>query len=222
MSIRGDETKLRILSIASDELALKGPHALHMHDLIEKMGVTQAMVNYHFGGRWGLIEAAVLESYRSYVELMLKQLDKKLEPVEKLLAWAEAQVNWTVRHPGIAVLLNFPNLVPEVNFKSGDTYTEIQRIGQQHVNAVIGVVSEALSKIMEQPVDAEVASLRTATFMWTVLGVATWSAGKHAPTRNAYNVQMTMVVSQLKDLVNNWLLNPRILLGTGPNSAIRS
>ena len=212
MSDRGDITKQRILSVASEELAQKGPHAIHVQDLIDRIGVTQAMVNYYFGSRWGLIEAAVLESYRDYVDAMISVLEMNLSSVEKIVAWSMAQVEWTAQHPGISVVLNYPNLVPEVNFHSGEIYSAIQAEGARHLDKVVSVVFEAMSKESDQLLSPEKVRVRTATYMWTVLGMSTWNAGQHAPTGKLYKVPKSLLSAQLKDLAENWLFDTSSLI----------
>jgi AcrR family transcriptional regulator len=222
MSDRGEVTRQRILSVACEELAQKGPHAIHVHDLIDRMGVTQAMVNYYFGSRWGLIEAAVLESYKEYVDAMISVLEKNLDPVEKIVAWSMAQLEWTAQHPGISVVLNYPNLVPEVNFHSGEIYSAIQVVGLRHLDKVVEVVLDAMSKKSGQRLDPGKVRVRTATYMWTVLGVSTWNAGQHAPTGKLYNVPKSLLSAQLSDLAENWLFDKEFMLSAVQNSTVES
>jgi AcrR family transcriptional regulator len=221
MSIRGEETKMKILSVASKELAAKGPHSLQIHDLIEEIGVTQAMVNYHFGGRWGLIEAAVLDSYRMYVNQMIAVSESQKDALDAIASWAEAQVKWTTANPGIAVLLNFPNLTPEFDVVDSSVGDQLAVLGEQHVQHVTNLIQRAFQQNGDEIQDEDRLLLRTGMFMWTVLGLAIWQAGRHAPTNKQYKGVVPAVMEELRSLVRDWVISPAEVSSAGATSSKR-
>ena len=86
-----------------------GPAAVHPNEICAELGLSKSLVNFHFGGRDGLIAEAIVESYRSYVaEIKDAANNAGTDPVARLMAWVDAQVAWTVAHPGLAAALNFP------------------------------------------------------------------------------------------------------------------
>lgn len=198
----------RLLQEAINELAVVGPYRFSVGDVTTRAEVTQAMANYYFGGRWGLIEAAVLEAYTEYVKLMMISGVNESDPVEQLLAWAVAQIEWTASHPGIAVVLNYQNLVPEIESLNNETRSQLTVLGTRHFDFVTNLVRNGKTVRGIQNVNEVTLRTKTAVFMWTILGLSTWYSGRHIPTTPSLLENLPFGIAGVRSLIDEWLLNP--------------
>ncbi len=85
-----------------------GPALVQPNELCIDLGLAKSLVNFHFGGRDGLIAEALAISYERYVAELAKACDTAgPDAIDRLLAWTEQQLDWTIKNPGIACGLTF-------------------------------------------------------------------------------------------------------------------
>ena len=90
------------------EICAHGPINVHPSEICEGLGLSKALVNYHFGGRDGLVTEAMEQGYGRYVDGLQVAADGAGDdPVDRLFAWFEAQVRWTIENPGLAAASTF-------------------------------------------------------------------------------------------------------------------
>jgi AcrR family transcriptional regulator len=77
-SVRGEETRTRILKAGLRLFALHGFHGTGIRTLAGEAGANVAAVNYHFGSKQGLLDAVVddlIASVRSLADPLIEQMD---------------------------------------------------------------------------------------------------------------------------------------------------
>ncbi len=77
-SVRGEETRARILKAGLRLFALHGYHGTGIRSLAAEAGANVAAVNYHFGSKQGLLDAVVddlITSVRALADPLIEQMD---------------------------------------------------------------------------------------------------------------------------------------------------
>lgn len=72
------ETSTRLLDAAIEVIERDGEASVRVRDVAATAGVTYSAVQFHFGGRSGLIEAAYLELYRRELFFMMKSFAERI------------------------------------------------------------------------------------------------------------------------------------------------
>lgn len=70
-SFESGETSVRLLEAAIEVIERAGEASVHVRDVAAAAGVSYSAVQFHFGGRSGLIDAAYLELYRRELFFMM-------------------------------------------------------------------------------------------------------------------------------------------------------
>lgn len=186
-----------ILGAAVEHLAKRGPAGVHPKEICEENGLSKALVNYHFGGRDGLVAEAMALGYERYVDVLWKAAVKAgPHPFDKLMAWVDRQVEWTRRNPGLAAALDFPHHAASTPTKlSPDVAGRLEAAGTKNFANLTTLVGDARRALRgkasrsgaRRGAAIEDEDLRTgldaAVIGWTTLGLSVWLAGNHAPTR---------------------------------------
>jgi AcrR family transcriptional regulator len=172
-----------------------GPNGVRMQDICADLGISKALVNYHFGSRDRLIAEAVATGYEHYVaELLHASSDPERPPAERLTAWIDAQVDWTQRHPGLAMALNFPRFLAGGDGELSASVGERLRVaGSENQARLRELVAEVRATSTGRPRSEADETLETqvlaAILGWTTLGMSVWSAGEHLPTHGEHREQ---------------------------------
>lgn len=174
------------------KLVVVGPVRVHPKDICEELGVSKALVNYHFGGRDGLLAEAIVLGYQRYVDTLWEAAESAgPDPVERLLAWVDRQIVWTCENAGLAVALNFPRFsfdlpadIDEVTRKEltvagGRNFANLQRLVGEARRALGDSGDDGIGTADRSVADA----LDAALIGWLTLGLAVWKAGEHLPTK---------------------------------------
>lgn len=183
--IARNEARQAIVERALAHLAQRGPANVHPKDICEELGLSKALVNYHFGGRDGLITEAMVVGYERYVETLWQAAEAAgADPMARLFAWIDAQVDWTADNAGLAAALNFPHLAAgapsEVLEPSAKRITDA---GAQNFTNLQRLVRDARTSVTgSQPSEAS-AGLDAAVIGWLTFGMSVWNAGNHLPTQ---------------------------------------
>jgi AcrR family transcriptional regulator len=179
----------QLVETAIRHLSVQGPSGVQPQEVCRELGLSKALVNYHFGGRDGLILEAMATAYDEYVELLSAAADAAGDdPVDRLFAWIDRQVEWTSANPGVAAALDFPGLVggagahPEAEQRlvaaGTRNFANLQTLVRAARAHLLGVADPA-------DLDAAEVGLTGAVIGWLTLGMSVWVGGNHLPTRQA-------------------------------------
>lgn len=186
------QARALLLQAAVAELSSRGAVALQPQILCAELGVSKPLVNYHFGGRDGLIAEAMLIAYEDYV---IRQADAveaaPADPKSRLFAWVDAQIDWTRDHPGLAAALNFPNYAALSSGALPEAVMQRMReVGASNQLLVRSLVNDVRNELGVEPRD-EFSDFVAATMAaWLTLGVSVWRAGLHVGTTGPADVAL--------------------------------
>lgn len=186
-SIPRFEKREALIEATLASLAIHGPAKVQPSEICEQLGLSKALVNYHFGGREGLIAESMALGYERYVDTLWAAAQAAgPDPLERLMAWFTAQVHWTVAHPGLAVALNFPHhaaglpdpVDPEIQER-------LSASGSRNFTNLSVLVAGARASLRgDDQTDSTGSFADAAVIGWTCLGMSIWFAGDHTPTRS--------------------------------------
>jgi AcrR family transcriptional regulator len=190
-----------------------GPGSVHPNELCRELGLSKSLVNFHFGGRDGLIAEALALSYERYVAL-LWEIAEASGPTafDKLLAWIMGQVEWTIEHPGIAAGLNFPREAGGLTASIDDElYHRINAAGNRNfhnLNTLVrAAIIESAPEGSEAP-DTTTVALDAAITGWVTLGLSVWASGNHLPTRSmGARDFLPLAKAQLEKMLRSYFSN---------------
>jgi AcrR family transcriptional regulator len=185
----GVDTIQQLLLGAIEDIAEVGATRFSPVTLCARLKLPPSLVNYHFGSRMGLILDASVLAYERYVEIQSSALDQPT-PEARLQTWIESQINWTIKHAGIASVLNFPGLTGTSNDEfTRDHQARLESAATQNmqvlstiVGQIQGIPSSEEFMTAEKLVLYPQVALSTAMIGWFVLGHSVWRSGNHLPT----------------------------------------
>ena len=168
-----------------DSLGELGPSGVHPADICEELGLSKALVNYHFGSRDGLVAEAMALGYERYVDLLEHAVGAAgTDAFERLMAFYETQVDWTINHAGLAAALNFPSTAAGLGVDVDPVIQQrLSSSGNRNFSNLVGLVGAARRSFGHDDDPSYVAAL-AAMIGWSCLGTSVWFAGGHAPTRD--------------------------------------
>jgi AcrR family transcriptional regulator len=175
-----------LVEAALTHLAVDGPAGVHPHELCHELGLSKALVNYHFGSRDGLIAEAMATGYERYVEgLWTAAQAAGPEPFDRLLAWIDAQIAWTVANAGLAAALNFPRFAAGTASEQALPVSRMTTAGVRNFQTLQGLVADARRAVRPDVGDDDpiAIALDASVVGWATLGCSVWLAGNHLPTR---------------------------------------
>lgn len=183
-----NEARLAILEVALAHLCERGPANVHPKEICEELGLSKALVNYHFGGRDGLITEAMVLGYERYVDRLWAVAEAAGDdPVVRLLAFIDTQVEWTSEHAGLAAALNFPSVASGVPLNMDEAALErLHAAGRRqfdNLRRLVGAARSAGAPAGGADPDAHQTTLDSAVIGWMTLGLSVWLAGNHLPTQ---------------------------------------
>lgn len=95
---QGERTRTRLLREATEILAAEGVAALTVRRVTQAAGCSTIGVYTHFGGKEGLVEAALLDAYADF-EAAVAETDVLPPGQGQLLASANAYRAWAIANP---------------------------------------------------------------------------------------------------------------------------
>jgi AcrR family transcriptional regulator len=180
----------QLVAAAIEHLSQHGPAGLQPQEICRELGMSKALVNYHFGGREGLIAEAMVVGYEGYVaDLMVAADAAGPDPVARLMAWIDRQVEWTTEHRGLAAALDFPDVaLGRQSLSMAPELAERLAIaGARNFANLQLLVLDARTHLVRDregwQADATEVGLTSAVVGWVTLGLAVWVGGNHLPTR---------------------------------------
>jgi len=140
-----------------------------------------------------------MTAYERYVEgqvLVVEQAGDN--PEEQFQVWLEAQVEWTIRNPGIASVMNFPSLhLPEGMALEVASRIRLERAAARNLITLASILDRVQRGILgrgditREDVGKNLGlASATAYVGWLAYGHSLWRAGRHAPTSDLPEVRM--------------------------------
>lgn len=168
------------------ELSVKGPANIYPNDISAELGLSKSLVNFHFGDRDTLIAEAMAVGYERYVEVLWAAAESAgADPVDRLLAWIDAQFVWTVENVGLAAALNFPFEAAALDGVRNPAVAErLSVTGRNNLINLSGLVRDALRRFHGPDVDEVRVFMDTGVIGWMTLGMSVFTAGRHLPTQD--------------------------------------
>lgn len=171
-----------------EHLARYGPVGAQPQDVCAELGISKALVNYHFGGREGLIAEAVTVAYETRskdMAEMARSVQLGAPATEVLEALIESQVRWGVEHPGLAAATAYPDLAVGRGTMTTDQLARLRAADDQNFASVHTVVVAARLELTDgTPFEGEhEARMMSAVIGWMTLGMLVWSGGTCLPTQ---------------------------------------
>ena len=186
----------KILCVTIDDIGRVGPTAFNSKYVCEALGVSPSLINHHFESRDELIAEAAILTYQNYVCLLWEAVSSgKQTPEARLRTWIRTSVLWSQRMSGWGALLMYPTASLEISKIIDERYkSEMSSWAELNMARLYGLVKDLKNKsntqqefelnnipkiqLMSQP---KLVAL-TASVGWSILGMASWSAGRHLPT----------------------------------------
>ncbi len=180
-----NEARDALIAASLAVIAEDGSASFQPNEICRELGLSRSLVNFHFGGREGLIAEVMAVGYEQYVhELRLAAEAAGADPVERLLAWVDRQIEWTVDNPGLAAVLNFQREASGIRSElPGDVASRLEAAGTANFAFLVELVGAAGASHGHDPRSMEF-GLDGAIIGWLTLGMSVWLAGRHGPTRS--------------------------------------
>lgn len=180
----------QLVDTAVLHLSQLGPAGVQPQEICRELGLSKALVNYHFGGRDGLILEAMATAYEDYVDGLMDAADAAGDdPVDRLVAWIDRQVEWTSANPGLAAALDFPAVALSAPIPDDPAQQRLGEAGTRNFRNLQQLVREARAHLRHvadpAELDAAEVGLAAAAVGWMALGMAVWVGGRHLPTQQA-------------------------------------
>lgn len=168
------------------ELSVKGPANTYPNDISRDLGLSKSLVNFHFGDRDGLIAEAMAVGYERYVQVLWSAAEAAgSDPVARLLAWIDAQFDWTIENVGLAAALNFPYEAAALDGVSNPTVAaRLAATGRNNLINLSTLVHDALRTFHHGEIDEVRVFMDTGVIGWMTLGMSVFTAGRHLPTQD--------------------------------------
>lgn len=188
---RSRDSRTELLEATRVALATEGAHGIQLKYICEKLGIAPSLVNYHFGSAEKLMAEASVIAYEEYVQQNKDAVAAAgTDPEKRLRAWIRSQMEWTVAHPGIAAILNYGLASPNVESVMSAEFAErIHKASTRNTLMATMLVRDFIKgeystdRLTLEDVSPGIVLDSTMVVMWMTLGVSTWSAGQHLPTR---------------------------------------
>lgn len=200
--IGGRHGREALLEAVLAELADEGPANIYPNDISLGLGLSKSLVNFHFGGRDGVIAEALVVGYERHIDAMWAVVeDAGSDPVDRLLAWIDAQFEWAVDNPGMVSAMSSPWAAASFSaIHTPDLAARLAVADQRNVDNLWSLVAAAhlhlRPKSRKGAADAARVGLDAGVIGWLTLGMSVFVAGRHLPTRNAAVRQYTELARQ--------------------------
>lgn len=177
-----------LVTAAIEHLSKYGPAGVQPQEICRELGISKALVNYHFGTREGLIAEAMVVAYEQYVDLLMEAVATAgPDPVDRLFAWIDRQIEWTAEHSGLAAALDFPDAALGRTTLDPELEDRLGTAGMRNFANLQLLVLDARTHLKADDPhwapDATEVGLTAAVIGWITLGVSVWKGGNHLPTR---------------------------------------
>ena len=159
-------------------MSIRGPRGVRPNEICRDLNLSKSLVNFHFGGRDGLIAEAIALAYDTSVsQLWEKAMNAGSDALDRLIAWVQSDINWAIENPGLAAAMTFPTqaidsddaIEPQIRQRIADAAKRKRESLDQLVN-------DAIRAAGKNPSDDQ-RLLVTGTIEWLTTGLSISSAG---------------------------------------------
>ena len=170
-------------------LAQLGPVGVQPQEICAELGISKALVNYHFGGREGLIAEAVttaFERHSAHLVELAGRVDDGIPATAALEALIEYQVRWGSEQPGLVAATAHPDVAVGRGNLSDAQHERMAGARARNFAAMQKVVIAARAELTDgRPFGTEAEARQMAAVIgWITLGMLTWNGGMFLPMRN--------------------------------------
>jgi AcrR family transcriptional regulator len=110
-------TRQKMMYVTIDDVARIGPVSFNALTMCDEVGVSDGLLNFHFGSRNELLAETLVWVYQRFVNEVAESVGKaKQDPEIKLRAWITAVHQGFVKMGGWGVLVNYPIASREVSY----------------------------------------------------------------------------------------------------------
>ncbi len=202
--------------LAVDLIIREGPADFNMLRIYEQLGIDAATVGFYFGGRDGLLADATWWAFRLWAQNVDDAFrTARPDPRARLRSFVEAEVTWARRMQGMHFVVNYPHVSSQAGDLVLDRYGDQLTSTFEYHLALLSVTVRDINRGTVHPLDFGPGNLPRAEFVltpgylltatqisWATHGLATWSAGRHVPTRGLASrafgdVSTTVAVSKM-------------------------
>jgi len=174
-----------LVTATIEHLSKYGPAGVQPQEICRELGISKALVNYHFGTREGLIAEAIVVGYEQYVDALMAAVGD--DPLDRLFAWIDRQIEWTTEHAGLAAALDFPDAAIGRTVLDPDLEDRLGAAGTRNFADLQLLVLDARTHLKagdpDWSPDGTEVGLTAAFIGWAALGLSVWKGGNHLPTR---------------------------------------
>lgn len=186
----------RIILETISRVAVVGPTSFNVKDVCATLGISNSLINHHFGNRDKMLAEITERVYADYVRIIWQVSDEAgPSQTDKLRAWMNASVDWNVANSGWALLLNYPVASLEITKALDDFHrTEMRLWAEYNLSRLTYLVRNIMRgeeaqfpwQVGEIPAEEILSDIRAnsiaGTVGWSTHGLAVWQSGRHLPT----------------------------------------
>jgi AcrR family transcriptional regulator len=196
-TVAHNEARDALVAASLAVIAREGASSFQPNEICLRLGLSRSLVNFHFGGREGLIAEAMAVGYEQYVVDLRQAADCAGEdPTDRLLAWVDRQIEWTVENPGLAAALNFQREASGIRAElPASVMARMEAAGTGNFSLLVELVRAVRSAGECDPTSKET-SLNSAIVGWLTLGLSVWLAGGHGPTRSLNQPELVVAAKE--------------------------
>ena len=199
------------MSTTIGHLAKFGPVGTQPQDVCAELGISKALVNYHFGGREGLIAEALTVAYEARSKEMAEvawSVQMGASATAALESMIESHVRWGGEHPGLAAATAYPELAVGRGVITDEQLARLRAAGEQNFASMQAVILAARLELADgRPFDADhEPRVMAAIVGWVTLGMMVWNGGTYLPTQGIeQQVGFDVARQQLHSLIRDAL-----------------
>ena len=201
----------RIILETIDRVAIVGPTSFNVKDVCEKLGISNSLINHHFGNRDNMLAEITERIYREYVTEIWAISDAAgPDGAARLRAWMNASIDWNEKYSGWALLLNYPLASLAITEAIDGNHRDSMRNWAEFNLSRLAILIRDIrtntttdfawlpgeipaAEILRDPVSTSIGG----TVGWSTHGLAVWQSGRHLPT-SAGIPELTAIEEQLK------------------------
>ena len=206
--------KEQLIILTTREIARVGPEAFSARDVCDLIGAKYPMINYYFGGREGLLQAAALRVHDLWIKNVRDALSSKpSEPMKQLKAICKAEVAFAKEWCPMALLAANPVLftskTSDAESEDGDSAIDRR---EANTELYLGILTKLIidarkgkPSLVEYrrnrvPIDdlkaQPLAYIAATNLAWSIRGLTSWFAGPHDGEWGIENINGTPVTEQ--------------------------
>lgn len=196
------------MAAAIDHLSIYGPAGFQPQEICRELGISKALVNYHFGTREGLVAAAIVVAYEQHADrLVAAATDAGPGAVDRLMAWIDHMIEWTTTHSGLAAAIMFPQAALGRGSLEAELDARMRTVAVHSFEHLRGLVRDARTELVGAEVvdDDDVNRNTTAVIGFLALGASVWIGGNPLPTRQTQATNLPPARAHMRTTITEML-----------------